>query len=229
MFETLFKVTNKFMSGSNALTEEAVEVHNPYLIELKNLYKKYGAAEEEINFFGVRNEDDQRKDIWNDILGLFSGEDLYMFLGTTDPGDYFTRNPMNPKGTAHLCLGFHKRIWRVDKHKKKYTALCNRWGCNKQKVWRDVDKDFKQTKKDIIDIGYFGVNLHRASAMTLLQNIGRYSAGCQVIRSNEDFGKLMSVVLNSKTYKKNKLATFNYFLFDKSQISFYSDVITSLM
>jgi hypothetical protein len=185
---------------------------------LKNLYRNHGAQTSIFNLFGIRNAEKQKEDIWNDWIGYFTDTEIHFYRGTTDPGIYWTLNPMNPKGTSHLCLGYHKRIWTIDKHQGKYTALCNNWKCYRQKVWRDLDEDTMEGPNDMIDIGWFGVNLHRADALQIITSIGKYSAGCQVIVNPESFNQLLYKALESKLY------WFDYFLFDKSQISFFGEL-----
>jgi len=186
----------------------------------KNLYLTHGVELQNLNIFGIRNEEKQEQDIWNDVIGYFTNDEIKFFRGTTDPGYYWTLNPMNNQGTAHLCLGHHKNIWIIDKHRGKYTALCNRWNCSKTTVWRDRDKDgvFKH-QNDKLFSGYFGINLHRASALYLLDKIGRYSAGCQVVWEVNDFMDLIDKAKNSGIRK------FDYFLFDCKQIDFFNELL----
>ena len=183
---------------------------------IKNLYFKHGIPLKSINLFGIRNEEKQKKDIWNDIIGFFTEDKIYFYKGTTDPGYYWTLNPSLKQGTAHLCLGYHNKIWKISKHRGKYTALCNRWKCNKTRIWRDINKDTKFDKNiEKFYKGHFGINLHRASALYLLNKIGKFSAGCQVLQDSKNFNFLISKCIESKQ------KYFSYFLFDKSQIAFF--------
>lgn len=186
---------------------------------MKDLYFKHGVQIKPFNIFGIRDERYQESDIWNDYIGYFTNNDIRFFKATTDPGHYWTLKPLNRRGTAHLCLGWHKNIWKVDKHRGKYEALCNRWGCGKTQIWRDFDKNTKVSiKKDKLYKGHYGINLHRANALYYVNRIGRYSAGCQVLQKSYDFSILLENALNSGLKK------FSYFLFDKSQIEFFNEL-----
>jgi len=192
------------------------KLHHNYI---KQLYIKHGAPIYNFNIFGIRNEDRQEQDIWNDWIGFFTPNSIcYFFRGTTDPGIYWSSNPSNPKGVAHLCLGHHENIWRIDKHRGQYTALCNRWPCKPTKIWRDTNKNLKQDITDIVEKGYFGMNLHRANALYIIEKIGRYSAGCQVVLNPKHYDILINAAIASP------LIRFDYFLFDKSQIPFYEEI-----
>lgn len=183
----------------------------------KNLYLKHGIPLKPLNIFGIRNERCQKQDIWNDIIGYFTKDEIKFMRATTDPGNYWTLNPINKKGTAHLCLGYHENIWKLDKHRGKYIAFCNRWNCNKTTIWRDKNKDGNFThQNDKIYTGHFGMNLHRASALYDLVKIGKYSAGCQVIWEINDFLGLIEKAKDSGMKK------FSYFLFDYKQIEILS-------
>ena len=51
---------------------------------------------------------------------------------------------------------------------------------------------------DSIQSGYFGINIHRASAHStqergLTEDVGRYSAGCMVIQDRDDFDRLIAL------------------------------------
>jgi len=190
-----------------------------YLKHFKNLYKEYGVEIDKFNLFGIRNEENQEQDEWNDYIGFFTDINIYFFKGTTDPGYYYTKNPVNKDGTAHLCLGFHKQIWKIGLHKGKYEAFCNKWPCNKTRIWRDFDADGELDYSDEkIYTGYFGINLHRANEDYLVSTVGKYSAGCQVVRNNNSFQFILEEA------KKSGLEKFSYFLFNKNQINFFDDL-----
>lgn len=195
---------------------------NDLLSMVREAYLKRGIPWDEINIFGIRNEENQPEDIFNDFIGIATDSDLILFEATTDPGWYYTEKPFTVDGitgAAHLCLGYHPDIWMVDIHMKGRTvahkALCQ-YG-NAVKIWRDIDKDGIQDDQDIIQSGYFGINLHRAG-ITKTENIGLWSAGCQVIKSADDFKILLGTIESSTKYKRDSRSRFSYVLFDKSEI-----------
>ena len=69
-------------------------------------------------------------------------------------------------------------------------------------------------KKKAMAVDSAGVNLHRASSTTVLQNIGEYSAGCQVFANINHFNQLMNkiIYLKKNGVYVNKQKTFSYFL-----------------
>ena len=93
---------------------------------------------------------------------------------TTDPGEPWLSNPMNPKGCAVLL----PNVWRfiVGKHR-------GLWGMQQAErvtVWRDRNRDQTVDRSGPVDTGFFGINIHymgRAAGA----KIGKYSAGCMGI------------------------------------------------
>ena len=188
---------------------------------IKKLYLQHGIQPTDFNLFGIRNAYNQVQDSFNDYIGFFTDfeSEIFLYKGTTDPGVWWTTNPSNVSGTAHLCLGYHKDIWVIEKHQGLYTALCNRWNCNPTRIWRDTNKDIKYNQvSDKLETGRFGINLHRAAALQNIEKIGKYSAGCQVIQKAEDFNVIIKRAIDSEQKK------FSYFLFDKSQVSFFNEL-----
>ncbi len=185
--------------------------------EIRDLFLRHGfTLHDNFNIFGLRNETRIEDDIFNDKIVVTSGGKIHVFNATVDPGVYYTNNPGKVKGVAHLCLGQYKNAYVIGKH-KGYTALCQ-WG-NEVTVWRDLNRNFKHDNTDRFDSGYFGINIHRAHSKIKAENIGKYSAGCQVIQSPEDFKKLMELVFNSPQYKEHGAqAGFTYTLFSGNEV-----------
>ena len=197
-------------------------MNSKYYSIIKNLYLQNGIQPTTFNAFGIRNREKQGEDIWNDWIGFFTEkqDEIYIFKGTTDPGIYWTTHPETPEGVAHLCLGYQKDIWVIDKHRGMYTALCNRWNCNPTRIWRDVNKDTSfNASIDKIESVKIGLNCHRADMLAILKYIGKYSAGCQVILNPKEFDIFITTAINSGLKK------FSYFLFDKSQIEFFNELV----
>lgn len=184
---------------------------------VKKIFEDGGGEWGEVNLFGLRNEADQQSDLFNDFIGVCAGDAVRIYAGTTDPGAWWTKNPITAAGAtgaAHLCEGFHKNAWRVGVHAQgtpfAHEALVQTG--YKVKIWRDVDKDYEMGEKDLVQEGYFGINIHRAG-LNDPTKIGKYSAGCQVVRHHKDFEELLEIVKASETFKKNKAgARFSYLL-----------------
>jgi hypothetical protein len=190
---------------------------------LKELYNFYNAEWEEVNIFGVRNEKDADKDQFNDIIGIATDTEIFRFVGTTDPGQYWVKNPITYNGVtgaAHLVEGFYKGVWMIGLHaaNTNFSHEAFLQIGNAVSIWRDVNEnnidDGEPRQK-----GYFGINLHRASVNVDAQVIGNYSAGCQVIRNVDDFRKLLSIAKESNNYKtKGSRAQFSYLLMNRKEV-----------
>jgi len=112
---------------------------------------------------------------------------------TTDPGTYWLRHPMNSAGCAALVADRQYRsCWRLGKHRGKYLALVQR-GCSDVAVHRDDNADDRvDYLPDNIQIGNFGINLHRATTRSGGSvRVDRWSAGCQVIAEPGGFASLI--------------------------------------
>jgi len=146
----------------------------------------------DLNIFGIRKQDG-RPNEFDDLIGCAYRNmhewRVHYWEATTDPGQYWLENPSNIKGTAILCPGHYPGIWEIDLHQNRYEALCQRSG--PVKVWRDVDRDREFDFGGDTDTGFFGINLHKAGKSS--GQVGRWSAGCQVLRNQSDFKTLMKL------------------------------------
>lgn len=144
--------------------------------------------------------------VFNDVICIISadGEVKLALTATTEPGQHYTDNPMNHDGAARLCFGQYRDAYIVGSHFNQYPTLVQEGGM--VSVARDGNADGTRTG-DLIDTGYFGINIHTTSDYSdsaySPHDIGRWSAGCQVIQnSNEFYHEFMPMVLSfgSKTY-----------------------------
>lgn len=140
----------------------------------------YYKEDYKLNIIGVRNNNIVQDDTYNDYIVITYKEGNHfirkVFEFTTDPGLYYMKNPTVNKGVAILAEGQYIDTYKIDKHNNSYIALCQR--LKSVKVFRDNNKDNKQDKdKDSIDMGMFGINLHKGSS-TGINKINKNSAGC---------------------------------------------------
>jgi hypothetical protein len=121
------------------------------------------------------------------------------WVATTEPGSYWTNNPENSGGVARIKFGQYK-AWRVGYHKKQWPAL-------KQfeivPVHRDLNKDGFRTGDKIDTSKIFGINQHHANDADR-NDIGLWSAGCLVGRSEFGHNQFMNIIMKDKRYKANK-------------------------
>ncbi|MBD2139727.1 peptidoglycan-binding protein [Anabaena sp. FACHB-1237] len=120
---------------------------------------------------------------------------------TTEPGSYYTYNPMNPKGAARIQFGQYK-AWSVGIHGNADPHEALRQVGNIT-VCRDFNKDFKRTG-DALDTGDdFYVNQHWGYDAPV-NDIKNASAGCLVGRRKEGHREFMSIIKQDRRYVANK-------------------------
>ncbi len=145
------------------------------------------------NYVGIR--DLSGVGSYNDIFALFwkyKGQwSQFIRMGTTDPGTYYLKNPLNVNGTAILKEGQYRGAWKLGLHQGKYKALVQR---KEVTVIRDADRDQElDIHNGIEETGFFGINHHRSHSEAEVQKIGRYSAGCQVTQNPHEYDVFMSI------------------------------------
>jgi len=169
-----------------------------------------------LNIFGIRCATDTN--FFDDLICIAYRDEyletvVEIFQGTTDPGRYWLEHPMNSDGTAILVEGQYRSTYKIDKHRGKYNALCQRLG--KVTVYRDNDKDRKHDlDPETEQTGYFGINIHKSNPY--VKYVDKYSAGCQVFRLDSHFDRFMLLAFKSAEIYGN---SFTYTLFDKSDFS----------
>ena len=193
--------------------------------DIAKIYDKYNYrfynGQYNINIFGVRS-DDKNIGQFNDVLGIVyednQGPQVFLAQGTTDPGKFYAENFENQSGVAILVPGQYRGAYVLGTHAKgkptEHAALVQD---RPVKVFRDRNRD------DILDYdwhtveeGMFGINIHRASAHHVLDDIGKWSAGCQVFRSVYDFEDFLNIVKRGSVEYGNR---FTYTLFE--EVDFY--------
>lgn len=135
---------------------------------------------------------------------------------TTDPGDDHVDNPMMEKGVAILKPGQYPKSHKIRLHAGKYEALGQQ---NNVKVYRDANKDgVYDYNEDTVDEGIFGINIHRATALSGKTStyIDKWSAGCQVIASNDDWHEFLNICQEARSEWGNN---FTYTLIESKDIS----------
>ncbi|WP_285295738.1 peptidoglycan-binding domain-containing protein [Aureimonas altamirensis] len=166
--------------------------------DAKNIVYLEGASRD-----GRPNDDTPNQ--FNDLRIVFSvGEggtidvEGSVWDGTTEPGRYWTLNPMNPLGAARIAFGQYK-AWCVGTHHPNaasaHQALVQ---IEPISVYRDRNKDFKRPG-DMVDTGLFAINQHWGYDAPQ-DDLGRTSAGCLVGRTRDGHRKFMSLVKTDPRY-----------------------------
>lgn len=171
-------------------------------------YAYFTSGEYNLNIIGVRaNMDNRVTNRYDDVIVVEYKENGKLIRKiwdiTTEPGSKLMRNPSNSKGTAILVPGQYRGVYKIDLHRGKYKALCQRNGS--VKVYRDKDRDnVYDCDVNTIDKGWFGINIHRSNETYTRTTIDGYSAGCQVFNNPKDFAEFMKLVEKSASIYGNK-------------------------
>lgn len=125
---------------------------------------------------------------------------------TTRPGDYYYRNPMNRKGTAHLQTRRQFRAWVMGVHRRgDHPALVQLGG--PVTVLRTDGRPSTNTgdpPEGRPDIGYFGINQHGVVGQNMDRtDLQRASAGCLVAQNWSDHTQFIQYLRNDVDFVAN--------------------------
>ena len=169
---------------------------------------------EGMNPDGTANADEANK--WNDLRLLirFEGGEpriIGEWAATTEPGRYWTENPMNPLGAARIEFGQYK-AWQVGMQRKSHEALVQTGG--QLTVCRDLNKDGQRTG-DKRQTGEFGINQHWGYD---LPEVEKASAGCLVGQSKDGHRQFMALVKSDPRYQANRKYVFATAVLQESDV-----------
>lgn len=168
-------------------------------------YAFFTQGDYNVNIIGVRNPNLVANSFDDTMLCAYKVKDRWLLKEwkmTTDAGRYWLKNPMNPKGTAILVPNQYRGVYKIDKHRGIYDALCQRNG--EVEVWRDDNEDQILNFNDVTkEWGYFGINIHKthpynATLKERIEVVEKWSAGCQVFKKVNDFRKFMFICNKAK-------------------------------
>jgi hypothetical protein len=170
-----------------------------------------------LNIVGVR-KDNNVPDKFDDAMYVFwefrGIWNMYHYTVTTDPGLTYLKSPINVDGTAILKPGQHLGMWEIGLHKGKYEALVQH---KPVEVIRDNNKDgLLNFNAPRIELGLFGINIHRALANSEAQAVGGHSAGCQVFQDPMEFDEFMELCQKARGSYGNK---FSYTLLEEGDFN----------
>ncbi len=162
----------------------------------------------DLNVWGIRSPS-RTANAFDDTLAIaYMDKDfnkrIFTCPMTVDPGLYYLKNPMNPKGCAILPEGQYLGLWMLGKH-KGYTALVQR---KPIQVYRDNDRNAAIGGALTAAIELIGLDLHRALEFDIAKTVDRFSAGCQVIQVPEDFNYIISLVKLQVKYIKSAIVSY---------------------
>jgi|TARA_R110000803_G_scaffold47560_4_gene99126 hypothetical protein len=185
-------------------------------------HKYFETGDYNVNIVGIRNSETANKvtNRFDDTITIsfkIDGEWQYHEMDcTTDPGTHWVENCINDeKGVAILKPGQYPKSHKIRKHAGKYEALGQQ---NNVTVYRDNNRDdLYNLNSENTDTGLFGINIHRATSKAgkTSTQVDKWSAGCQVIASNEDWTKFMKIMRKARATWSNN---FTYTLVESKDL-----------
>ena len=130
------------------------------------------------------------------------------WFASIEPGNHYTKQPMNALGAAQIQVPGQYKAWRIGKHKGREIALVQVAPVN---IIRDFNRNSKVDKEDIKEYSLIGANQHSASDQKFVDNA---SAGCPVGRTSAGHQEFMSYLHQDVDYQAN-----NNFIFSTTFIS----------
>ena len=184
-------------------------------------YRWFEQGDYNLNIVGVRNSDTKDKvtNRFDDKITLsYKVNDVWQFHSfdcTTDPGTHWVENIIRKEGVAILKPGQYRSSHKIRKHQGRYEALGQQ---NPVKVYRDNNRDHMyDLYEESVQEGLFGINIHRATkyAGKKSTQVDKWSAGCQVIASNDDWKLFMKICRKARDTWNNN---FTYTLLESKDI-----------
>jgi hypothetical protein len=185
--------------NTGALSEE--ECYQTYRAVIEDV-GEFDTSDNHMNILGVRgfqggdmveNVPNEYNDsiivLWRDSDGSHCRE----YKASVDPGKNYTETSFFPeKGCAHLIDGQY--LYKIGLHKGEYEALVQ---AGDVLIWRDYDKDYEYNDEELVEEGYFGINIHAGG---LSDAVDAFSAGCQVIHGGREGKAWMEFVELAKSH-----------------------------
>ena len=184
-------------------------------------YKWFESGDYNVNIVGIRNMEagERGTNKFDDHITIsYMVDNIWyyeVFNCTTDPGDDWMDKPMNSKGCAILKPGQYPKSHKLRLHQGRYLALGQQ---NNVTVYRDRDRDGEYDfDESTVDTGLYGINIHRATkyAGKTSTYVDKWSAGCQVIASNDDWHCFLDICQTARDKWSNN---FTYTLITSNDI-----------
>lgn len=175
-----------------------------------------------LNIIGVRSLS-QEAGKYDDAILFFrrktKGWDWMQCDATTDPGLYYLQNPLREEGTLIMCPGHYPDFYKSGPHRGKSAFRQNASGIYVRDNNKDEYLDLALMNAPSNRIaGNFFTNLHKGYK-EVRADIGRYSAGCQVVNDDEQFD--IAKEWRDEQIQKCNLNSFNYTLLLESELTTY--------
>lgn len=154
---------------------------------------------------GVSN--DNAPNQFNDSRFLVEVNPTPRLIGAWDasvePGNHYTKQPMNADGAAHIQVPGQYKAWRIGMHKNRELALVQVAPVD---ISRDKNRNGKADSGDLKQRALIGANQHSAHDQQLVDDT---SAGCPVGRTSKGHQEFMNYLQNDADYKVDKNLIFS--------------------
>ena len=172
----------------------------------------------DLNIVGIRTPD-TRANTFNDWLTVFYRFEhtwnYFAFPATTDPGTYYREHPINVRGTAVMKPGQYRGAYKIGRH-RRYKALQQKGPIT---IFRDADRNRTMDTiggRAATQSGIYGINIHRANAHRPSVQVGKWSAGCQVVQDPDHFAFLLALAERGRKRFGN---SFTYTLLEEDDLT----------
>ncbi len=159
-------------------------------MDFKDIYERYGyslPADGEVGIVALRSSAPEFSDGFDDYIGLvFHDGKSVLFKGTTDPGENDYQH------VARAVPGFYDRAYEIGMHRGKYSAFVNHG-------WTPVAFT-RPSAPGHVARSFIGLNVHRAHATKVVDEVGPYSAGCLVVQDSKDFARMLLLAQTGQDY-----------------------------
>jgi len=165
---------------------------------------------------GVRSTADITN-VFDDKFYYFDGETFVTVLtGTTNPGLNILRRfeQFNKMGAAVIKSDqWYYNVWQYGMHRGRMPGLLQVGA--EVIVYRDGNKDGKSEEKGKTISGFYGINHHTntynwspENMKVVAEDIGAWSAGCQVVNQRQKFADMMEWFAEAKKSRKQMFVTY---------------------
>lgn len=141
---------------------------------------------------------------------------IFNVEGTTEPGAYYTYNPMCIGGAARVAFGQYSACWQVGMHgvSRPHEALRQ---VRPIRYFRDKNNDFCRSG-DVLETGTVGINQHGGFDYPK-NDIAYASAGCLVRRKMSDQSEFMRIIKQDWRYQANEEFSFSTTLLPGDEVA----------
>lgn len=174
--------------------ESAAPMYDALYCTYQNLGYTWFSRAYDLNVIGIRGDnvlankfDDEFCVAYTDANGR---PRVFSCPCTVDPGLYYLQNPLNDDGCLIMRPGQYRASHKLGYH-RGYAALVQ---VGPVTIYRDGNRNNRLDFGGREYTGFYGANIHRTLEDGIALTVGKFSAGCQVIQSPDDFAYIRALV-----------------------------------